>query len=279
MAKVTVRATAEEIVEEEQGSADFVTPKPGFYHLECVEAEPGYSKDKVTGEEDDSRPYIAMTYEIVAEGPEGEREPQGNYGRVWDYLTFGPKAGRNRARYQKAFYPDQFEPGRDNEIEFDTEEMVGKVLLAKLSVKKEKDRDDPTQMKERVQIRQLVPLGTVVSEEGTPDRSNAFGSDEEEAPEEEEAEDTSFEDALEPEGEEEAEDGLLSQEELEAMDAKDVAAVAKEFDIDTKELVVKFKSGAKKGKANVPATKTAVIEAILEAQGVNEEEEEEDGPF
>jgi hypothetical protein len=58
---------------------------------------------------------------------------------------------------------------------------------------------------------------------------------------------------------------LLTQEELEAMDPKELGATAKEFDLVTDNLLVKVR-----GKVNVEKTKEAIIAAILEAQGADD---------
>lgn len=270
MAKVKVRATKQDVKEELEGGGDFVSPKPGFYHLTVIEANAGFSKDRETGAEDKSRPRIEMVYEITAEGVEGDKAPEANYGRIWDYLTFGEKAGRTRARYIKTFYPEHYSEDGDMEVEFDTDEMIAKTVVAKLSVKKEKDQNG--EVRDRVQIRQMMPVGDDFSSAAV-STADAFASADDD--------DNDFESVLEEAEEEGEEDGLLTEEELDAMTSQEVAAIAKEFDLDTKDFIVKFKSGANKGKVKVPETKAAVIAAILEAQGSNEEDDgdEDESPF
>lgn len=278
MAKFKIRAKAEDANKAGQDSGEFVVPPAGYYHLRIVEANAGYSK--TDGEEDKTKPRIEIVYEIDAIGMDGGGEVEDNYGRLWDYITFGDGyAATRRTEFAVAMGADKEAIANGEEYEFDTEELLERKLIARL--KHEKDKQKSEEEKKtimRARVATVLPLSAAdgaVNSGGPVD----FGGDDEDV----EAVD---EDPFSESEEEEEEAGdLLTEEELEAMEPKDLSAVAKEFDLDPQSLIVKFKSGEKKGKVNVPASKKAMIEAILEAQGGDEdpepaEEEEDDGdPF
>lgn len=77
-------------------------------------------------------------------------------------------------------------------------------------------------------------------------------------------------------GGEEGGDDLLTAEELDGMDLKELGGIAKEFDLDPTAAIVKTR-----GKTDPAKTKAKIIEMILEAQGGEETEEgeEEGNPF
>lgn len=258
MAIIKITASGEDTARAE-GSGDFVLPKPGLYHVKLTEVKPGYSKDG-DGEEDKTRPYLECIYTIVGEGKEGTK-PDANYGNLWDYVTFGGTAGWKRAQFVRAFYPDRVKPGEELNEEIDTDELIERVVMARIKHEAGRTKDDD----KRAKIATLFPIGDdfAAATEGMED---AYG---------EAADDTPDPFASEPEPEEDGNgDGLLTAEELEEMTLKDLGAIAKEFDLDPTELIVRNRAK----KVDEAKTKEAVIAAILEAQNGPAEGGDED-PF
>lgn len=281
MAKFKVKAKAEDAAKAGQDTGEFVVPPAGYYHLKIVEANAGYSK--TDGEEDKSKPRIEIVYEIHAVGMDGGHEPEDNYGRIWDYVTFGDGyAATRRTEFTEAVHPGAKETIENGgEVELDTDELLERIVIARL--KHEKDKQKSEEEKKTVMRARVATVLPLSAAEGATDDGGPvdFGGDDEEG--EAVDEDPFGEEPEEEEGEEESD--LLTAEELEAMEPKELSAVAKEFDLDPNDLIVKFKSGEKKGKVNVAASKKAMVEAILEAQGGDEESEEDgdveddDSPF
>ena len=65
-------------------------------------------------------------------------------------------------------------------------------------------------------------------------------------------------------------DELLVRDELELMELKELGGVCQDFDLTPQDYIVKVR-----GKTDADATKAAVIDAILEAQGAADEDTEE----
>lgn len=281
MAKFKVKASAEDAAKAGQDTGEFVTPPPGYYHLRIVEANAGYSK--TDGEEDKDKPRIEIVYEVDSIGMDGGTPVEENYGRLWDYITFGDGyAATRRVEFAVALGADKDAIANGAVVEFDTDELLERKVIARL--KQEKDKVKSEEEKKTVMRARVATVLPLSAAEGASDTSGGvvdFGGDEDEG---DVAEEDPFADTEGGE-EEEEDDGLLTEEELDAYEPKDLAAVAKEFDLEANDLIVRYKSGDKKGKVNVAASKKAMIEAILEAQGGSEEddagaEDEDDGnPF
>jgi hypothetical protein len=271
--KFKIKAKAEDAQKAGEDAGDFVLPPAGYYHLKIVEANAGFST--TDGEEDKTKPRIEVVYEIDAVGMDGAGEVTENYGRIWDYITFGDGyAGTRRTEFAVAMGADKDAIANGAEVTLDTDELLERKLIARL--KHEKDKRKSEELKKtvmRARVATVLPLSAAdgaVADGGEVD----FGGDDEAAAVDEDP----FADNP---PDEDVGDGLLTEEELDAMEPKDISATAKEFDLDPQSLIVKYTSGANKGKVNVPASKKAMIEAILEAQGGSPEEPAgEDGdPF
>lgn len=260
MVKVKIQATEEDVAKAGEDLGDFVVPKPGFYVLQLVECTPGFSKDG-NGEEDKSRPRLECVYEIVAEGKE-QAEPKANYGRLWDYVTFSKEAGWSRARFVKAFYPDKVKDGKALDVEIDTDEVVERKVFARIKNERDKLRSEEAgSTVQRARIANLLPLDGMDSYEEAAYSSDAFGGAEDAEGGDEDPFGGSTEDAG---------DDLLTEEELKGYDLKELGNVAKEFDLDPTDSIVKYVRGANKGKVNQESTKEKIIAAILEAQGADD---------
>lgn len=267
MAKFTIKANSEDIEKAGQDLGEFEVPKPGFYHVKIVEANAGYSK--TDGEEDKNKPRIEVVYEIVGEGMEA-KEPGANYGRIWDYITFGDGyAATRRTEFAMALGATKEEV--ESGVDFDTDEMLERVIIARLKHEKDKRKsEEEKKVVNRARVATVMALDAADGYQEAAFSEDAFAGDGED-----DGDGDAFADDVEDEGGEESD--LLTQEELEGYDLKELGNVAKEFDLDPKESLVKFKSGEKKGKTNASATKKALIEAILEAQNGVEDEGEDDG--
>lgn len=276
MTKFKIKAKAEDVDKAGSDSGEFVLPPAGYAHLKIVEANAGFSK--TDGEEDKEKPRIEVVYEVVALGMDGGTEVTENYGRIWDYITFGDGyAGQRRSEFAIAMGADKEALKNGAEVSLDTDELLERKLIARL--KHEKDKNKSEEEKKtvmRARVATVLPLSAAdgaVHDGGPVD----FGGGDEE-PVYGDAEDPFAEAAPD----EPDDGGLLTEADLEALEPKDLSAVAKEFDLDPTTLIVKFGSGANKGKVNIPASKKAMIEAILEAQGGNTDDapEGDDGdPF
>lgn len=280
MAKFTIKAKAEDVEKAGEDLGDFEVPKPGFYFLKIVEANPGYSKKKGTDEEDPDKPRIEVVYEIVGEGA-SKAEPKANYGRVWDYISFGDGyPATRRAELAMALDPSLTKADIEKGVDFDTDDMVEREVYAR--IKHEKDKRKSEEEKKTV-MRARIALVLAADSADSYQAAEFDGDAYADADEEEPTEDSPFEG---DEGGEDGGDDLLTQEELEGYDLKELGNVAKEFDLDPKESIVKFSRGANKGKTNPDKTKEKLIEAILEAQsgdeepsGADEDDGDDDDPF
>lgn len=255
MAKVRLTATQEDFEKVGQDLGDFILPKPGLYVLTCTEVNAGYSKGD-DGEEDKKKPRLEMIYKITGVGKE-EAEPKENYGNIWDYVSFSKDSGWKRAEVAVTF--GFAEPGTTEfDDDVDTDDMVNRKILARLKHEKGRTKDATP----RAKIQRMFRYGTdpTAEENGEVDyggaSEDAFGSTE-----------------TDPFGEEPQEATGHTEESLGEMDLKSLGGILKEdFGGDPTEHIVKVK-----GKLDADATKAAVIEAILTAQGTTEPEDED--PF
>lgn len=250
MTTVTMEVSQEDIEAAGKGG-EFVLPPVGYYVVDLTALEPGFSKGD-DGEEDKSRPYLKATYKITGVGRD-DGDPEGvNYGNLWDYVVFS--VGWKKAEFLLAMGLDPT-PGKPVKIK--TEELVGKRVLVR--IKHEKDNQDPDE--KRARIAKLLPY----SADGESAGAQVLDLDA--------AREGGGEDPFA--GETEPEADLLEQEGLEAMDLKELGGIAKEFDLDPNDSLVK--NGTK---TDAEATKAAIIKAILTAQnGDGDPEEDDDNPF
>lgn len=245
MAKVKIEASAEAIKEAGTDSGDFVLPPKGLYVARLEGITKGFKK-KDDGSEDKTQPNLKCEWKLVGEG-RSKGDLKGNYGHIWDYITFGENAEWKRAEFLLALGHTK---GASIEIEADKPgTVIGTEVL--MRVKHETQPGYETSAK----VGKLLPLvsdaededafaedeegdeGEDLTTEETPEEDDPFGEDEEEAPAEEEAE----------------EESGYSQEDLEALSPNELVPIAAEFDISAKDF---------KGKTAV----ADLIAAILEAQ-------------
>jgi hypothetical protein len=245
LVKVKMEATAEDVEKAGQDQGEFVTPPNGYYVLALKECNHGLSKDN-DGNEDKNRPRLECIWEIVGVGME-EAEVTENYGNVWDYVSWSKESGWHRAQFLRGvglLSPDATE----FKGEFDTDDLIGKKIIARLAQQRGQTKDDP----KRAKIRSIIAYEDR-------DTGAAFGGDGGGTSDEGDAED-------------------YTEEELMAKEPKELGAIAKEeFDLDPAQFVVKVR-----GKVNVDKSKAALVEGILQAQAEEEEEEdsgEAESPF
>jgi hypothetical protein len=247
MAKVKMKAGKEAFEKAGQDRGDFVVPKVGWYTAVLKTCTAGLSKDN-DGNEDKNRPRLECVYEICGVGREDEPSTE-NYGNLWDYVSFSEESEWKRAEFLLAMgLADDAA-----EVDFDTDDVEGTKVLIRVKHEKGRDKEDPP----RAKVAKLLPF----TDE---DRDAAFSGDGT-------TEEVDF-------GGEAAGDPYLTEEDLAAMDIKELGKVAGEFDIDPQELVVRNRAK----KVDMVKTKAAVIAAILEAQGAPEEsatDDDEDSPF
>lgn len=253
MTKVKIKASAESFEKAGEDRGDFVVPKNGWYVLQLTELNAGFSKGS-DGSEDKKRPRLEAIYQITGVGRDNQAVEE-NYGNVWDYVSFSDESEWKRAEFLWAHQAVDSKDG-DVEMDIDTDKFVEEAMpvLARLKQEKGRNADDEP----RAKVAKLLPFT-----DG--DTADAFGSD---AGGEDE-------DAFGG-GEEAGEDELLTQEQLEGMDLKELGKIAPEFDLDPNDSIVKVR-----GKVNGAKTKAKLIEAILEAQGADDGETgtEDESPF
>lgn len=253
MAKFRMQASAEDVVKADEDMGEFVVPPAGFYVVQLIEVNPGYSKGS-DGEEDKSRPRLECVYEIVAEGRE-QAEPKANYGRLWDYVSFSKEAGWHRANFTKSLYPEAVQDDGTIDIELDTDDMVERKMLARIKHERDKRASDEAGKRvDRARIARFYSLDDDSAFDDTADTTDAYADSGSDAA----AEADPFAEV----GGDETDDGLLTEDELDKMDLKELGTVAKEFDLEPTSFIVKTRN-----KLDQEKTKAAVIAAILEAQG------------
>lgn len=258
--KVHIKASAEDVAKGLEDQGEFAVPPAGYYVMKVVEANPGFSK--TDGEEDKTKPYIELVLEFVGKGKEAA-PLDGNYGRVWDYVTFSKEAGWKRANFMSAFFPDSVVPGQEIDMDIDLDELIERQVFCR--IKHEKDKLKSEEEKKTVMRARIARMLSMESDEFS--AAETAGADAYAAAEDV-PESNPFEEGAEG-------DALLTEEELGEMDIKELGAVAKEFDLDPNDFIVKVK-----GKVDLDKTKAAVIEAVLAAQGgEGTEEGGDESPF
>ena len=245
MAKVKMKATAEEIEEGAKDQGEFVLPKPGYYILTLGEVNPGFSK--TNGEEDKKKPRLECIYSITGVGLE-DTEPTTNYGNVWDYVSYSKESGFARGRFLRAIGLAKDGQPFDGEFEVDPDArdtIIGTKVLARLKITPAKG-----DYSAKAKVASLLPY----SERNTVDgSSSAFADDA-----------TDDGEVFGGGGEEPA--GDYTQEELETLEPKELGDVARdEFNLNPEDFLVKVR-----GKVNVEKSKTKLVDAILEAQAAED---------
>jgi len=250
MTKVKVRAGKGAVTQAQEGG-DYGDPPPvGLYHLELK------GLDQKTAKGANGGKYLSCRWQPIAAGREGEPLDK-KLGSVWDVVSFSEDSEWARARFALALGA---QPNRAGNVDLDVEldatkpgSPIGTVVLGR--VKADKDLEGNY----KPAIGWIGPLNAPTED------SEEFADDEEEVGEE-----VDEEEATEDFGEE---DELLTEDILADYNNKELAALLTEFDLDKAALTVKVK-----GKVNVDKTRTKMIAAILEAQGADEEDDDED-PF
>lgn len=252
MAKVRMKASSDAFEKAGQDQGDFVVPAPGYYVAVAKEINAGFSK--TDGVEDKKRPRLECIYQIEGVGRDNQPTTE-NYGNIWDYVSFSAESEWKRAEFLLAF--GLADGAFDGDIE--TDDLLGTRVLLRIKHEKGRQKDEPA----RAKVAKLLPYV-----DG--DSNAAFGSGS---------------DTNEPEfgGEEDAGEGVefLTEEGLGELELKELGEVAKEFDLDPTEFIVRNKAK----KVDTAKTQAALIEAILEAQGVEEDGAEaeaeggDDSPF
>lgn len=245
MAKIKIKA-GKDAVEQATESGDFEQPKPGIYVAELTEVNSGFSK--TDGQEDKTRPRLECIYKIVGEGREGTK-PEKQYSRLWDYVSFSEAAEWKLAQFGVALGLKMKNGGIDDAIETEAGKP-GTVIGTQVLVRVKADKD--LEGNYRGKVGALMPLNE--------EPSDLTDVEEDEDLEEEEIDEAEAD---------EVDDEFLTEEDLDEMENKDLAAVAKEFDINPKDF---------KGKT----ARADLISAILTAQAADEEEmegDDEESPF
>lgn len=257
MTKIKIKISKEG-VEKGQASGDFEDPPVGLYVVRVQGAE---QKQKPDGQ----YPYLNVQAFPVGKGRNNEKldPPEGvRWGTVWDRVSLSPAAEWRLTQFCLAM---GMKINAKGEIigTLETEEGKPGSIIGKLALLRVKAGEN-LEGRYRAEAGGWYPYDPNASDTGE-------GFDDEEPDEELEAGDDSTEDEDVFGGEEEPEDedDFYTEESLGELDNDGLKAAAAEFDLDTKDYVVKVR-----GKTNVPKTRAAIIEAILEAQGVETEDEE-----
>lgn len=255
MAKIKLRAGKDAVTQAQSGEGDWgEPPRPGLYHFRLD------ALDKRDNKDGDGQ-HLSLRWRPVGIGREGTK-PEDKLGSVWDRVSLTSEAAEwVRARLAIALGA---KPNRSGAVILDIEldatkpgSPIGTVVLGRVKGGKDLEGDY------RPEMGWIGPL------EATPENEEEGGfSDDEDEVDEEEASSPFDEDEAEPEGD------LLTREQLENMENKELGGVAKDFDINTKQY-------AKKVKGKVQPDRAGLIDAILEAQGGEEEpsEDDDEDPF
>lgn len=249
-----MRVSAEDIQKSNQDQADFVVAPAGLYILTGSECNPGYSKDK-EGDEDRNRPRLECIWKITGIGKD-DVETKENYGNIWDYVSFSKEAGWSRARFGKAVGALPLDAEDDTDFDYDTDDFEGVRVLAKLKVQKGRTKDDPP--RNRIQ-------GMWNLEDQAAGLDAAFGGGAED-------QESFGEESVFGGGDDSSDEEELTEEQLQGMDLKELGSLAKEYDLDPNDSIVKVK-----GKTDADKTKAKIIEAILAA--ASEGGDDEESPF
>lgn len=266
MAKVKVKATTEDFEKGAQDMGDFIVAPPGYYILQLSEVSPEFTKDK-DGSEIKSKPYLQCVWKIVGVGAE-EAEPTENYGNIWDVVSYSAESGWSRGRFLRAIGAASGDEDVEVDLEIDPDvkgTIIGTKVLARVKNRRRRKQPGDTEAPGmQARIASLLPY----SERNTiGEGAAAFEGVEEDDT------DTA---GTSTGGGDDGEDQPYTEEELNAMEGKELGAVAKdEFNLNPNDSIVKVR-----GKVNAEKSKAKLIEAILEAQSAEDGETEDgDSPF
>lgn len=268
MSKIKLSVTKEGMEEALEDSGDLVLPPKGYHLLRLEEVVPGHTQG------DKDRPNIKMQWKIVGVGREGKKVEE-NYMHIFDYVSFSEASQWKRDEVAAALGLKMKGKAKAGDLEMEIDPgkpgtVIGTVVLGRIKIDAATEQYDASP-----KIAKLLP---VPDETAVPD---AFGEDDdtsEDAPESDPfTEDEDGEDSEEETEAGDEEDGeLLTREDLEGMEPKELAETASEFDIDISDFTGKGKSKAAQKKDKMKQ----VIDAILEAQGDGGEDEDDDeDPF
>jgi hypothetical protein len=253
MAKIKLRAGKDAVEQAESGGDFGDPPKPGLYHLKLESVDQMDNKDG-------QGKHLSCRWRPVGIGREGAK-PSDRLGVVFDRVSLTSEAAEwARARFAIALGA---KPNRSGAVTLDIEldptkpgSPVGTaVCLGRVA------RDEDLEGNYRPKLGWLGPLDATAES----DDEEGFEDDEEEATE-------AFDDDEDVGGEED--DEILTEEDLDAMEPKEIAALLPDFDLSADDLKVKVK-----GKLDVNKSKAKMIAAILEAQGAEEEGDPDEDPF
>lgn len=265
MVKVRIQAGKEAFEQAaKDGGGDFVVPKPGVYVLTMEACNHGFSK--TDGEPDQAKPRLECVYTITGVGPE-EAPTTENYGKLWDYVSFSESSGWKRAEFLKAFKLAD-EGATSADVSVDTDDFVNRKVLARLKHEKGQNAGDPP----RAKVARLIAYGSDLSGGALDDSATDYGTDT--------GPSGDIDEPFGAEAEPEMDVTMYTVDSLEELDLKGLGAILKdEFGGDPTAHIVKGKDG----KLDKEETKTAVVNAILEAQGDGVEtgntEDDDENPF
>jgi hypothetical protein len=214
-------------------------------------------------DEEGSFPYLNIGAFPVAHGRSGEPldTPEGvRWGTIWDRVSLSPAAEWRLTQFCLAM---GLKVNSKGEIVGSLELDEGKpgTIIKKRALLRVKGGSN-LEGEYRAEAGAWSPYEPTDTGEGFEDEESV-GDDE---ASEEEA------DAFGDDGD--GDEEYYTAESLSELDNDGLKDAAGEFDLDVKDYVVKVR-----GKTNVPKTRDAIIEAILEAQGVEDNEEDDEEPF
>lgn len=249
MTKLKMKVEEDDLEKVDQDQGDFVLPKPGYYVAAIKEANAGFSK--TDGKEDRKKPRLELILQIVGVGRDNEPVTE-NYGNIWDYISFSKESGWKRGELLWALgYIDSKNAA---EVEIDTDELVGQQMLVGIKHENRQDGDGKS-----AKVRKYLRFT-----DG--DEDAAFGSGG--------GDETVF-------GDDDGGDdsGYLTEEALMEMDLKELGDLAKEFDLNPQDFIVRNRAK----KVDNTKTKEAIVQGILDVQAAPAEEEgeagDDDSPF
>lgn len=259
MTKVRIKINKKD-VEAALENSDFEQAPAGVYvaELKAVTQEHAKGSD---GQPDKNRPYLSCVYRIVGVGKDGASLNGKNYSRLFDNVSFSEAARWKMVQFATAMGIPIKNGAIDSNVEIE-EGKPGSIIGTRvlMTVVSGENREGEY----RANVKSVKALDS--------DDSGLFEDDDED---EDDEEFDSEEENEDEEEDDEEESEYLTEEGLAELALKELKEIAEgDFDLDADDLVVRLKSG----KVNRKKTQAAIIEAILEAQGADEEDEEEE-PF
>lgn len=260
MGKIKIQVGKKDI-EQAQSSGDFEQAPVGVYTAVLKSVEPGHAKGD-DGKPDKDRPYLACVWQIDGTGRSGAKLEKGkNYSQLWDYVSFSEAAKWKMAQFALAIGLPIKNGAISASIEIE-EGKPGTIIGSRVILSVRADKD--LQGEYKASVRGVYPL-----DEGDSELFDDDGDeDEDELGDDDDFDGEDDDDESEPDsGDMLTRDGLEEEGDLKAL-----GSIAKEFDLDPKDYIVKTKAG----KLSNAKTKSAIIDAILEAQGADEDVPEDD---